>query len=642
MEPFGQTPAAHHRLLIAELQAVADGLVDRLMVLMPPGSAKSMYATRLFAPWLLSRKRGMKLLGASHTGELADDFSGKIQDHIRENEATLGYGLRTKAAGRWKTTNGGEYLAAGVRSGIPGFRAQGVCIDDPVKGRAAADSPADRKQVWDWYNGDLERRLTPRAFIVLVMCMVGNTRVLMADGTHTQLKDIRPGDHIATYDAGILGTSVVEDWKSQGIDDVFEIQTISGGATRANARHPFLVDRNGTRSWVRLRDLRIGEVILRVTQAERGGEHGRRAHLADGRVATNWREPKAIVTARMRRLCSERRNTSGFTLDRVTAIVAVGRDEVFDLRVARTRNFIADGFVSHNTPWHEADLAGELLRTEPERWRVVRLPAEAEAGDMLGRAPGEWLWSDGDYGYGAELSGIKAALSARGAGREWSSQYQGRPVPDTGDYFQRQWLIPVPTLPPRSALRIFGASDYAVTSGDGDWTVHIVVGIDSDDRLYVCDVWRQQTSSDVWVEAFCDLVLLWKPMGWAEEMGQIKAAMGPLIDKRSRERRAYVARTAFPTRGDKSIRAQSFRGRAALNGLHIPQDAPWRAEFEAELLSFPAGRHDDQVDAGGLVGQLLDVMMPPPGEKPPPPPRDSWDRSFNRNQDDDPDGWKVA
>lgn len=453
LKPFGQTPAAHHLALIRNLQALADGLFDRLMVLMPPGSGKSYYATRLFTAWLLARGK-MKIIGASHTRDLAEDFSGKIHDHIRENTELLGYRLRTKRVKRWYTDNGGAYLAAGVRVGIPGFRADHVTIDDPVKGRLAADSETDRKQVWDWYNGDLERRLTPRASILLVL-----------------------------------------------------------------------------------------------------------------------------------------------------------------------------------TPWHEADLAGELLRTEPERWRVVRMPAEAEAGDMLGRAPGEWLWSDDDYGYGAELAGIKAALSARGKGREWSAQYQGRPVPDTGDFFRREWLIPVKTIPPRASLRIFGGSDYAVTKDGGDFTCHAVVGLDSDDRLYLLDLWRHQTASDQWVEAFCDLVIQWHPLGWAEELGQIKSGVGPFLVARSRIRKAHVARTPFPTRGDKSVRAQSFRGRMALNGLHIAEDAPFRAELEAELFSFPAGKHDDIVDALGLVGQLVDRMFPPGKPPAPPPPRDSWDEAFGRQDD---------
>ena len=228
--------------------------------------------------------------------------------------------------------------------------------------------------------------------------------------------------------------------------------------------------------------------------------------------------------------------------------------------------------------------------------------------------------------------------------RTFSALYQQRPVPETGAYFLKDWLRPVPTLPPRSSMRVFMGSDYAVTSAGGDYTVHCVVGVDSDDRLYLCDVWRGQTSSDVWIEEFCSLVLQWKPMAAAEENGQIKSAIGPWLDRRQRERRAFVARTQFPTKGDKSVRAQSMRGRMASGGLYIPADAPWRAEVEAELLSFPAGKHDDIADALGLCGQLLDTMLPPPSAKPPAEPVDPWSVAFKRSRTrgNDSGGWKVA
>src|SRR5512132_573063 len=134
---------------------------------------------------------------------------------------------------------------------------------------------------------------------------------------------------------------------------------------------------------------------------------------------------------------------------------------------------------------------------------------------------------------------------------------------------------------------------------------------------YLLDLWRKQSASNEWVEAFCDLVIKWKPLGWAEEQGQIRAGIGPFLERRQRERNAFVARQAFPTRGDKAIRAQSIRGRMALEGLYVPVSAPWYPDFRAELLSFPAGRHDDQADALGLVGQLLDLMVK--GSKPAPP-----------------------
>jgi predicted phage terminase large subunit-like protein len=291
------------------------------------------------------------------------------------------------------------------------------------------------------------------------------------------------------------------------------------------------------------------------------------------------------------------------------------------------------------TRWHEDDLGGRLLAemaSGGRHWEVLKLPMEAELHDPLGRAPGELLWP--------EWFRPDMVAEAKRDSRTWSALYQQRPSPATGTYFERDWLRPANSIPRREDMRVYGGSDYAVTSNGGDWTVHVVVGVDPDSRLWLLDLWRGQASSDQWIEAFCDLVHQWRPIGWAEEQGQIKAGVGPFLERRMRDRRAFVARRPFPTRGDKSVRAQSIRGRVALDGLHYDAAAPWRAEFEIELMNFPAGKHDDQVDALGLVGQLLDVMVP--GQKPKPaarPPQDSWDRAFARSaQEGAPDGWRVA
>ncbi len=194
----------------------------------------------------------------------------------------------------------------------------------------------------------------------------------------------------------------------------------------------------------------------------------------------------------------------------------------------------------------------------------------------------------------------------------WGGGYEPRSGP--GRYFKAEWIIPVDVLPPRESLRVYGGSDYAVTDDGGDYTAHVVIGIDPEGNPWVLEVWREQASSDVWVSAFCDLVLKWRPMAWAEETGQIKSGVGPFLTREMRERRAYCAREQFPTRGDKAVRSQSFRGLVATRGLRIPAAAAWRTAFVNELLRFPAGVHDDQVDACGLVGQLLDMMLV--GQKP--------------------------
>lgn len=277
-----------------------------------------------------------------------------------------------------------------------------------------------------------------------------------------------------------------------------------------------------------------------------------------------------------------------------------------------------------HTRWHDDDLAGRALAQLESLgipYRVLCLPAEAGTDDPLGRQPGELLWDDPEgYNYGAFLRARKLESDPR----TWASLYQQNPVPDEGGYFQIEWFKPVLDIPDRETLRVYGGSDYAVTKDGGDFTVHTVVGIDTAGQLYLLDLWRQQAASDRWVESWCDLVLKWRPMEWAEEQGQIKSGVGPFLERRMRERKAFCVRTMFPTRGDKAVRAQSIRGRMALDGLRIPAAAPWRAELIAECLRFPAGVHDDQVDALGLVGQLLDKMLSRKIIQPKPRVRDAW------------------
>jgi predicted phage terminase large subunit-like protein len=274
-----------------------------------------------------------------------------------------------------------------------------------------------------------------------------------------------------------------------------------------------------------------------------------------------------------------------------------------------------------NTRWHEEDVAGRMLEQIERKeiiGRVISIPAIAEANDPLGREPGELLWDEPDgYNYGAFLKARQRETSPM----MWAALYQQRPAPEEGDFFKAAWLKPYETLPPRETLRIYGGSDYAVTADGGDYTVHFVVGLDPEGRMYLLDRWRKQSASDEWIEAFCDLVNEWKPMGWGEEKGQISAGIGPALDRRCQERKAYIYREQFPTRGDKAVRAQSIRGRMALEGLYVPINAPWYAEFKSELLSFPAGKYDDQVDALGLIGQLLDQMVPGQAIREPPKPK---------------------
>jgi predicted phage terminase large subunit-like protein len=262
-----------------------------------------------------------------------------------------------------------------------------------------------------------------------------------------------------------------------------------------------------------------------------------------------------------------------------------------------------------HTRWHDDDLAGRIMRQLDDigrPYRKLSLPAQALLGDPLGRTPGQFLWDDDEYGYGAQLRLRQQECDTR----TWASLYQQDPVPAGGNYFEPDWIKVSHGSPARETLSVYGASDYAVTKDGGDYTVHVVIGLDPRGNMHVLDLWRKQADSGEWIGAWCDLVKKWRPLEWAEETGQIRAALGPMMDAAAREQRAYCVRRQFPTRGDKAVRAQSIRARMSMRGLYIPHDAPWKKEFEAELLRFPAGVHDDICDSLGLIGQLLDRARP--------------------------------
>lgn len=170
LAPLNQSPAAHHRLLISKLQAVADGKCNRLMVTMPPGSAKTTYVSRLFPAWYFGHfPRKLCIIGASHTADLAESISKDVQGYVKDMGQILEYSLTSESVKGWRTTKKDEYKSAGVGGPITGRRADIAIIDDPVKDREEADSEVVREKQWKWYNSTLRSRLKPKGAVILVM-----------------------------------------------------------------------------------------------------------------------------------------------------------------------------------------------------------------------------------------------------------------------------------------------------------------------------------------------------------------------------------------------------------------------------------------------------------------------------------------
>jgi len=161
------------------------------------------------------------------------------------------------------------------------------------------------------------------------------------------------------------------------------------------------------------------------------------------------------------------------------------------------------------------------------------------------------------------------------------------------------------------SLTIYAASDYAITDSAGDWTVHIVVGVDGNQELWVLDLWRDQSQSDVWIESAIDLMKLYRPVRWFEENSVINKSVGPFLVRRMRERGAFIPRTPVAVAANKAARARSIQGRIQMGMLHVPSDADWADDFILELRRFPNTSVDDQVDAVAFLGMGLEQIYGP-------------------------------
>ncbi len=217
VSPEKQWDFKHQVYIYKRLEKVTKGECKRLMVFMPPRHGKSEMVTVRYSAWRLKNDPSMNVILASYNQQLANRFSRKIKgvlcdDHElrrgeeekgrRGEEEKRGTGetdrvepnqdsrrskispsplplfssspfpfVRTRpknTEAEWETTMGGGLRAVGVGSGVTGFGANLIIIDDPIKSRAEAESPKMRERVWNWFNDDIRTRLEPDGSIILI------------------------------------------------------------------------------------------------------------------------------------------------------------------------------------------------------------------------------------------------------------------------------------------------------------------------------------------------------------------------------------------------------------------------------------------------------------------------------------------
>ena len=163
----------HHKIIAEKFNRIAEGKLKRLIVCLPPRHTKSEFASTYFPAWMMGLRGNLKIIQTTHTSELAVRFGRRVRNIIDSSDyqevfPKLKLQADNKSAGRWTSSQGGEFFAAGVGGAITGRGADLLLIDDPVSEQDAL-SPTAMDSIYDWYTSGPRQRLQPGGIVVIVM-----------------------------------------------------------------------------------------------------------------------------------------------------------------------------------------------------------------------------------------------------------------------------------------------------------------------------------------------------------------------------------------------------------------------------------------------------------------------------------------
>ena len=233
------------------------------------------------------------------------------------------------------------------------------------------------------------------------------------------------------------------------------------------------------------------------------------------------------------------------------------------------------------TRWHEDDLAADLIASG--EYHVMHMKAISDGGRALW--PAMWPLE--------KLREKKAELGTA----LFQCMYQGDPTALGGNIFKREWFRDYTTVP--SGLTVFQAWDLAISQKQSaDYTAGVTIGIDKAQNVYVLDVVRGRWSFHEQQLRMKELAEQWQPAAVGIETVAYQAAAFQEAVRGS----LWAFEEVKPER-DKVSRARFPAARAEAGTVYVRKRATWWDELESEIMAFPNGKHDDQVDA--LVYAML-------------------------------------
>jgi predicted phage terminase large subunit-like protein len=196
----------------------------------------------------------------------------------------------------------------------------------------------------------------------------------------------------------------------------------------------------------------------------------------------------------------------------------------------------------------------------------------------------------------------------------YSQEYLNTPLDEDSMFFKRHDFLSMSDDDKKKNLHYYITVDLAITKDDkADWSVFLVSGVDESRNIYVVNVIRERLDAREIVDTLLALQTKYDPMAVGIEDSQVTKSIGPFLKEEMISRNIFLNLVNLKHGGkDKVARARSIQARMRARGVKFASQEDWFPNFQEELMQFPRGKHDDQVDCFAYLGLMLLQLIEAP------------------------------
>lgn len=252
--------------------------------------------------------------------------------------------------------------------------------------------------------------------------------------------------------------------------------------------------------------------------------------------------------------------------------------------------------------FRESDLKEWTENPRKTMWRAIKYRAHNSDFTKI-------LWPERfDKGY---FIVRKREFTDAGMSDVYSQEYLNEPIDESVALVKRSDLLEIKEEDKDKRLRYYITADLAVSEAQkADYTVFLIAGVDENRIIHVKRVIRERMDALEIVETLFVLDEIYNPEAIGIEKMLITQTLGPFLREMMRAKNQYPNFVQLSHGGkDKVQRFRNMQGRLRAKTVKFDKQGDWYPAFEEEILKFPRGTKDDQVDALAYLGMLLNMMI---------------------------------